>query len=294
MFRCKKRTKIFLYIATAFITIELLYYYYSRSDFSNIDSNEVLARWYNYTPDSLNGPAVAMDNPQLLNKITKHFLIPPVDPANHPYSLSHANVKDPSMGQSDKVKSILDNKTNGFFIEVGALDGETRSNTLYFERYLNWTGLLIEPDPLNFAEMLRKNRRAWLSPCCVSINPYPEIVQFEQNKNMGKIVGTGVNNDKKESTSTVDVQCFPLYSYLLALNRTRIDYFSLDVEGAELAVLKTIPFQALDIQTLSVEFIHVPGGKDAISDFMFSQGYIVHSEVTHHDWLANDFIFMKV
>lgn len=46
----------------------------------------------------------------------------------------------------------------------------------------------------------------------------------------------------------MDVQCFPLYSYLLALNRTRVDYFSLDVEGSELDVLRTIPFEKLDIR----------------------------------------------
>jgi hypothetical protein len=46
----------------------------------------------------------------------------------------------------------------------------------------------------------------------------------------------------------VDVQCFPLYSYLLALNRTTVDYLSLDVEGSELEILKTVPFEKLDIR----------------------------------------------
>jgi len=40
----------------------------------------------------------------------------------------------------------------------------------------------------------------------------------------------------------VSVQCFPLYSILLALNQLTVDFFSLDVEGDELRVLKTIPF----------------------------------------------------
>ena len=34
----------------------------------------------------------------------------------------------------------------GFFLESGALDGETRSNTLFFERFRGWRGLLIEAD----------------------------------------------------------------------------------------------------------------------------------------------------
>ena len=45
----------------------------------------------------------------------------------------------------------------------------------------------------------------------------------------------------------VNVQCFPLYSILLAQGRTNIDFFSLDVEGHELAVLKTIPWNKVNV-----------------------------------------------
>lgn len=62
---------------------------------------------------------------------------------------------------------------NGFFIECGAYDGETRSNTLNLERFFNWTGILIEADPINFAKLLDKNRRAYLSPTCLSIKKRP-------------------------------------------------------------------------------------------------------------------------
>lgn len=65
---------------------------------------------------------------------------------------------------------------NGFFIECGAYDGETRSNTLNLERYYGWTGILIEADPINFAKMSLKNRNAYLSPTCLSITRYPTIV----------------------------------------------------------------------------------------------------------------------
>ena len=38
------------------------------------------------------------------------------------------------------------------------------------------------------------------------------------------------------------VECYPLYSLLLAMDHTRVDFLSLDVEGAELAVLRTVPW----------------------------------------------------
>ena len=46
------------------------------------------------------------------------------------------------------------------------------------------------------------------------------------------------------------VQCFPLFTLLSALNITIVDYFSLDVEGNELDVLKTIPFDAVYIKVI--------------------------------------------
>lgn len=65
-----------------------------------------------------------------------------------------------------------------------------------------------------------------------------------------EVVEDEVNSDDfvKNKSSNVNVQCFPLYTYLLALNITVIDYFSLDVEGSELNVLKTIPFDKINIK----------------------------------------------
>lgn len=65
------------------------------------------------------------------------------------------------------------------------------------------------------------------------------IDDFEPLKNFsGKTSAYGAN---------VTSQCFPLYSMLLAMERTHVDYFSLDVEGYEPYILKTIPFDKLNI-----------------------------------------------
>ena len=53
-------------------------------------------------------------------------------------------------------RNILCNlfQRDGFFVECGAFDGETRSNTLNLERDLGWTGVLIEADPVNLMQCL--------------------------------------------------------------------------------------------------------------------------------------------
>ena len=49
----------------------------------------------------------------------------------------------------------------------------------------------------------------------------------------------------------------PLFSVLKALERQKVDYFSLDIEGAEHVALNTIPWDHLkDVTLLSVEVNH--------------------------------------
>ena len=42
--------------------------------------------------------------------------------------------------------------------------------------------------------------------------------------------------------TVVDVHCLPLFTLLAALDFPTVDFFSLDVEGAELGILQTIPW----------------------------------------------------
>ncbi|CAG7837303.1 unnamed protein product, partial [Allacma fusca] len=238
----------------------------------------------------LNGPDILASDSQVLSKFILKFLHPPK--RGEAYNLTNPDWQvDPSMGQSAVIRRLFKNRqTPGFFVECGALDGETRSNTLYLERVLSWKGLLVEADPINYEKLSHKYRQAFITPTCLSTKPYPTMVSFQQQDNQGKIAEVGVGYMQ---TGYVDVQCFPFETMMIAMNTTVIDYFSLDVEGAELDILRTIPFDRFDIKTLSVEFIHDAEGKVAIKDFMTGQGYLVHSEVTHPNWLANDFIFVK-
>lgn len=91
----------------------------------------------------------------------------------------------------------------------------------------------------------------------------------------------------------VEMVCFPLYSFMLALNRTTIDFFSLDIEGDELNVLKTIPFDKLDIKTLTVEYAHGGASGHQMQSFMVGKGYEVILKVSKDDWGVNDLIFRK-
>ncbi|XP_044581714.1 uncharacterized protein LOC123263205 [Cotesia glomerata] len=274
----------------------------SIDDFEDNLYNHVINQWYNLSSDDkwYNDKDIGMFNKKLLHEIRKNWILDTTKNSNNYSGLEDPESEDPSMGQSQIIKQYFDHKKGGFFIECGAYDGETRSNTLYLERFLGWTGLLIEADPMNFKKIIEKKRRAFLSPTCLSIEPYPMIVSFLMAKNIGRIhepndLSSEIQNtnDVAHNGKHIDVQCFPLASYIAALNVTTVDYFSLDVEGNEMDVLRTIPFDKVDIKTLSVEYTHVESGKEKMVEFMAKNGYYVYSFVKKPNNLANDIIFVK-
>ena len=55
-----------------------------------------------------------------------------------------------SGGRTLLFASLFQNMHHGFFVEIGAYDGETGSNTLFLEKHKSWDGLLIEANPLAF------------------------------------------------------------------------------------------------------------------------------------------------
>ncbi|CAH1781981.1 unnamed protein product, partial [Owenia fusiformis] len=205
--------------------------------------------------DGLFKETTAQDDPVLIRYIAQSR----IDlPSYQPYDLDGPSHRDFSRGQSGLAEKLLPDVERGFFVECGALDGEGRSNSLYFERERHWEGLLIEADPLNYKDVVRRKRKAYASNSCLSPFPYPS-----------------------------KVDCFTLYSFMLALNRTVIDFFSLDVEGSELPILKTIPFDKLTIKALTVEFVHGQGDPKAdIVDYLKQFNYVHKGTVTRGDWTA--------
>ncbi len=72
-------------------------------------------------------------------------------------------------------------------------------------------------------------------------------VSFDKTEITGKIIGSKVSQSELDNGKLANVQCFPLYSILLAHGQNWVDFFSLDVEGHELQVLKTIPWHKVNI-----------------------------------------------
>ena len=192
-----------------------------------------------------------------------------LEPAASPYNLSRQFQSQKYFSQ-DKQDEFVDKYfqklKNGIFLEVGAADGVTFSNTLFLERERNWTGVLIEANRKLYNSLVTLRRKAYIINVCLSLDDGINVVSFLPAELLGGVekpltaekMMDRVKHDHPDIQAE-EVLCIPLYSILKAISMTHINFFSLDVEGAELAILRTIPFYLVTIDLFMIEY-YVPSG----------------------------------
>jgi FkbM family methyltransferase len=145
--------------------------------------------------------------------------------------------------QQEEDKILYDkylNYKNGFFIELGAMDGIVFSNTKFFEDELNWKGILIEPTA-QYENMIINRPNCYNFNYAISEN-YGEL-DFIGNSAIGGLKKSMSEKHKKswniDESLGFKVQSIPFYEITKNIKIDKVDLFSIDVEGGELEVLKT-------------------------------------------------------
>lgn len=172
-----------------------------------------------------------------------------------------ANASDPF----DQIlyEKYFNNWCNGVFVDVGANDGETYSQTAFFQRSRQWAGVCIEPQPERYSELLRTR------PHCISFNV--AISSLHQNNNLTflKLNGSKHLNmfsgfkhsmsvkhmdtinkkmakDPNSTLSLITVPVTTLGEVLASVNLTKVDYLNVDTEGSELEVRFMLTLKCLN------------------------------------------------
>jgi FkbM family methyltransferase len=178
-------------------------------------------------------------------------------------------------------KVILRKKKNGFFVEIGAHDGISFSNTYFFEKYRNFDGLCIEPNPSVFTR-LQQNRKCTVLNACISdsentvnflvIEGYAEmlsgIIDTYDPKHLERINNMiALEGGAKKEISVRSI----LLQNISFLHGKKIDYMSIDTEGNELNILQTIDFSKTKVNCLTIENNY---DDKAIGEIMKSNNYV--------------------
>ncbi|XP_023933267.1 protein Star-like [Lingula anatina] len=187
-------------------------------------------------------------DPRLLEFVRRKLLY---TPSRRPRNLKRPKAIDYSQnGQSSLVDQVLHHRRNGFFVEAGAWDGEQGSNSLFFEKSRNWTGILVEPDPQNFELLVMKSRKAFVVQSCLTSKPIWLDFTLSSRADAGAINPINKNRPIRGKSRLL---CLPIQTLLSTIGRTHVDFFSLDIEGAELEVLRAFPWDKITVDMWTVE-----------------------------------------
>lgn len=205
-----------------------------------------------------------------------------------------------ALSQMDlKLEEFLPHR-GGFFVEVGGNDGFSQSNTKFFELYKGWIGVLVEPYKPNFRRMLATRSRASFKfhGACVPFNySSPNVsLTYSDLMTVSKSLPVDLENSEAHALSGEKFlrvgKVHDFKSPSLKLNDlliqvdapSRIDLFSLDVEGAEIAVLEGVDHQRFRFRYLLVE----SRSPDELDRFLIDIKYRFIKKLSHHDYLYED------
>ena len=162
-------------------------------------------------------------------------------------------------GQDRILKNhFFKNKKKGFFVEIGAFDGIEGSNCLYFENNYAWNGIALEPSKTQFSK-LKKNRKCSVLNLAISSSE-KEVEFYDVHEGLAQMSGINDINYSSKDIVEKDIKS-KIKKYKLKTTTFDkiipsdevIDYLSIDIEGGEMEVLKSIDFKKYTIKVISVE-----------------------------------------
>ena len=186
---------------------------------------------------------------------------------------------------------VFKNKTNCSFLDVGANDGITLSNTYYFEKELEWYGKCFEPNPSIFNKLVL-NRNCECFQVCLGdrIDKVKFTIFKEKEERDSSWINmlSGISeyftveylktiSDKADIFQEIDVDLKPLDYFL---KNGEIEYLSIDTEGSEYEVLNGINFDRLFIHVISLE---KNLSFEQCKKYLYRKKFIILKELGHEE-----------
>lgn len=187
-------------------------------------------------------------------------------------------------GQDLFVLEALGGQMGGYFLDSGASNGRKGSNTWLLESQYGWQGICVEPNAETFRQ-LRANRDCICLDCCLydrdgpvdfleAAGVYGGIIEAYDPQHLSftrRMLGSRWPDGAP--APTVSREARTIRSVLRGAGAPgTIDYWSLDTEGSELALLTSFPFDEYRLRVLTVEHNNGPV-REQIRHFLEGHGY---------------------
>lgn len=161
--------------------------------------------------------------------------------------------KSKSQIGQDLLAALVSNfKTGGYFVEFGATDGKTLSNTFMLEKELGWSGILAEP-----AQMWHARLKAARSSkiCSKAIwSQSGQTLLFHEDAELSTLKAFEALTHEMRSGKTYQVETISLNDLLSYYSAPLyIDFLSVDTEGSEYEILSNFDWTVRSFGLICVE-----------------------------------------
>lgn len=200
--------------------------------------------------------------------------------------------------QDEFIVSYFNKKRKGVFIDIGAHDGITLSNTYVLEKEFDWTGICIEPIDYEYEKLIKCRNCITYNCACYETNGIEKFILLEYDgypdmlsgiakdisfKHMGHILSEGGRMCAKRKVIEVPTR---ILNEILEENKIYdIDFLSVDTEGSELKILKSIDYNKFNIKIIIYENGE---GESFIRDFLKTKNFSFYKRLGIDDAFVNN------
>lgn len=200
----------------------------------------------------------------------------------------------------EKLEKFL-NYESGYFVEIGANNGVDQSNTIYYEKFKKWRGILVEPTPHNYlaCKRHRSSENHIYCNACVSFDYKEKFVEIVYSNLMSTPLGleSDIENpvshagegrkflNPSDDNFKFGALAVPLNTLLTQSNAPKlIDFLSLDAEGAEMEILKGIDHDNFRFKYMCIENRSI----EKLKEYLVPLNYVFVEALSPYDFLFKD------
>ena len=195
-------------------------------------------------------------------------------------------------GQDIYVKRILKEKRDGYFVEIGANNGITMSNTYLLEKNYGWKGICLEATPYRINE-LTNNRP---NSICINAAVFSESnLELDFTTTVIDILNVITEYAEialdflNQSGIIIKVNTKTLTDILNENNAPEvIDYLSIDTNGSDYKVLEGIDFIKYKFKIITIKNSLIPEKQNRIKEILTLNGYSLLQTVNMVDNISDD------
>ena len=174
---------------------------------------------------------------------------------------------------------------NKFFVDIGAYDGVWSSNTYLLERCFGWQGICIEAEPENFKDLTSPVNPRTCTKIHIALGKSVGHANILHSSTVSTVLVNNTERKRRAGTDRSSVVPMTTLNHVLhAFNIRFVDFMSMDIEGAEVDVIKSSGLGNAHIDTLTVE---VSNSDPLLQTLIHNQGY------TEFKKLGEDVFFYK-